>query len=505
MRAARISCAGGWLAIAFLAVAACSPAPEPVRITGDHDGLVLTADVAATGESIIVQSVLRNERDAPVHVVPTQCGRVVDVELERTTFEPEGATWDGSVGAAKELVLDDQRGQQGPDTFHPRRAGSTSSDVPECVRPDSVTRLEPGAEIAERWELPFNAAYSLDVVGSAGMRIGLEAVEAHDPDRLEFLDVLQDADEDEARAGRVVRAELPASQIISRDPTRPPKRPSIGELFDRLVEDERLRSWIEAQPADSWGLATLRQAFPEYGADLATVQFRLLSKEYERAAIVIAQPDGSNPQVTLPDEAFRTRAFERRPGTLPPGVAVIPERDFYSLSDDLLVGEVVLPSGRVVVGEYLSDLDPLDFAVEPGSYPVHATLARYQDQDFDNVSFATLVVSDAPTERWEEAGTIAVDGGSTTIVSVEGRDAMDEVLEGSSDAWLAEQDVIFESLAAHDYLATEYDLTPELNLAHFTSGNGDGGYPVWIGRDAAGNPTRVVVDFFLLHLAWPGT
>ncbi len=48
-------------------------------------------------------------------------------------------------------------------------------------------------------------------------------------------------------------------------------------------------------------------------------------------------------------------------------------------------------------------------------------------------------------------------------------------------------------------------LTPEANLAYFSSGNGDGGYPVYVGFDAEGNPTRVVVDFYLLHLAWPGT
>jgi hypothetical protein len=39
----------------------------------------------------------------------------------------------------------------------------------------------------------------------------------------------------------------------------------------------------------------------------------------------------------------------------------------------------------------------------------------------------------------------------------------------------------------------------------FSSGNGDGGYPVIVGYDAAERPTRVVVDLYLLHLDWPGS
>jgi hypothetical protein len=77
-------------------------------------------------------------------------------------------------------------------------------------------------------------------------------------------------------------------------------------------------------------------------------------------------------------------------------------------------------------------------------------------------------------------------------------------MEAGEDAWSSLDDPIFDSLIAHDYLATRFDLTPELNLAYMSSGNGDGGYPVYIGYDAEGSPTRVVVDFYLLHLAWPG-
>ena len=76
----------------------------------------------------------------------------------------------------------------------------------------------------------------------------------------------------------------------------------------------------------------------------------------------------------------------------------------------------------------------------------------------------------------------------------------DDDQRGSMDL---DQDIFF-SMVAHDYLGTERGLTPETNLVRVSSGVGDGGYPVYVGYDAAGKPTRVVVDFLLLHLAWPG-
>jgi hypothetical protein len=494
--------------LGFVAVTAASTACAPAatattRISGDHDGLTLTADVTASSDTIVVEATVRNERPETVYLVPDQCGHVIDAELERTVSQPEGQAWDGSVQAVKDLVLEDQRADQFPDPFWDARVADPSSGAPGCRTPSQPMALAPGDEIGERRVLPLASAFALAEVGSDGMRIGLEAVEARDPDTMEYLDFLPHDMEEADRIGRVVRAELPASDVIDREPTRPLTGPSKGELFDRLLADKELRAWIEAQPADGWALAELRPAFPDAGPDYADLRLRLLNTAYERAARVVARPDGSDPRLTLPGEADRTRRFARRPGTLPPGIALIPEPAGYTLSDDLLLGDITMPSGRVVVGEYLFDQEPLDVTVTPGSYPVYATLARYQDQAFDSVSYATLELSDAPTVRWEDAGVIAVDGGTTTFVSVEGRDLMRDGFDASQHAWMDENDVIFESVAAHDWLGTTYDLAPGIDLAMVSSGIGDGGYPVWIGRDATGAPTQVVVDFYLLHLGWP--
>jgi hypothetical protein len=174
-------------------------------------------------------------------------------------------------------------------------------------------------------------------------------------------------------------------------------------------------------------------------------------------------------------------------------------------SDDLHLEDVLLPSGRVIVGEFIFDAEPLAARVAPGGYPVHATLVRHPgSSDDERVAFVSLVLSDAPTVRWEEADAIAVDGGTATITSIEGRDEMNGMFDKDELAAMDLEEQIFDSMVAHDYLGTEWALTPETNLIRVSSGVGDGGYPVYVGFDALGNPTRAVIDFLLLHLAWPG-
>jgi hypothetical protein len=100
-------------------------------------------------------------------------------------------------------------------------------------------------------------------------------------------------------------------------------------------------------------------------------------------------------------------------------------------------------------------------------------------------------------------GSVAVDGGSATFTSVEGATLLTEGLERDEREWNDLSERIFDARTAHDYQVVEFPLAEGVNLVEFSSGAGDGGYPVFVGYDAAGNPTRVVVDFYLLHLDWP--
>jgi hypothetical protein len=487
------------IALCLLA-AGCNSAPDrpPVSASGELHGLSLRTDLGYSNGSLIVEARVRNNRPEVVYLDADQCGRVTEAALARTIFEPVGRIWSGSLQAVKRFILNDQEGRQRPDRFAPRIPGRTSTDPPPCVRPKRPFALRPAQEIRERWELPLRDAYGLAAVGSAATVVRVDVVEAEAPDELHFLDILSTGAADEIRAGRSVRVQQPVSSVLHRAPTQRPRRPNNAELYDRMLASPELRRWIEGQPADSWKHVELG---PD--PDRGRFRLRLVGSLYERAALATAKSDGTAVSVEVPTERDRARVYSRRRGTLPAGIALIDEPDGYELTEDLLPGSLELPSGRVVVGESLLDEKPLDLRVEPGSYRAYATLATYEEK-FESVALATLVLSPAPTVRWKLSGQIGVDGGSATFASAEAADLMRKTIDRDEQEWYDLLDRIFDSAAAHDHYATEFALGPGVNLVQFSSGNGDGRYPVFVGYDAAGHPTRVVVDFFLLHLSWPG-
>ena len=483
-----------------------SPSPAPSGLH-ERDGLVLEADIRATTTELIADVVVRNERAVPAHLVPDPCGRVAEVLLIQTAFQPDGHTWDGSLQAVKDLIVRDQVASQGPDRFYPPIPPPDADFASFCQQPEAPIALAPGEERTERWSLPLSLASALDEVGSEGSLVRVEVVEARSADELEFLNVLSWVDADGERAGRNLRVERPAAEIIRPLPSETSERPSRAELFDELVgASPELRAWIEAQPADGWREADLTPAMPDWGAEFLHHRLRLLTAEFERAATVLATPDGVVVSLDLPGLEDLTRQFARSPTSLPPGIGLIPEPDPYVLTENLHLPDLVLPSGGLVVGEYLLEADEglnVETSVPPGRYPVHATLGRHADGDV-RVAYATLVVSSQQTVLWEEAGSIAVDGGSTTFLSIEARDSLIAQFETDEASWERFwMERLFDSLIAHDYLATEMAVHGGVNLAHFSSGFGDGGYPVFIGYDAANHPTQIVVDFFLVHLDWP--
>jgi hypothetical protein len=457
-------------------------ASPAVTTEGDRDGLRARMTLTATGSSLVVETHLVNRRGRVVHVVPDQCGRITDVVLARTRFEPNGRKWAGSLGAVKRFILIDQRSRQEPDRFEPRPRG-------ECVRPKLPIALSPGEAVDERRELPFKGSLALDAVGSAHSLVRTEVLEPRDPNEPEFLDMLPTFAAESARRGRALRLEVRAEQVVHRPPRSGARRPSLGQLYDRLLRNESLRPWLAAQPAGSWRSAQL--------LDLrSAIQFKAITALYERAAAATAQSDGGDVHVRLPRKSDRARTWSRQPGRPPPGIVLARDSHGWTLGDEITPSKLKLPSGRVAIGDYL-DEPPLDLRAEPGAYPVRATLARYRRSKFANVAFATLVLSLRPTVRWHYARSFAVDSGTASITSAEAVSA----LRSSQHSQFSDE--MFDSLVAHDSQVTEFDLGHGLNNVFLTSGDGDGNYPVFVGYDADGRPTRVVVDFLLLHLRWP--
>jgi hypothetical protein len=482
------------LVLAVLLAPACAPAERTATTTasGDRSGLTLRVDVRRKGGSLLVATAVTNTRPEAVHLDATQCGRVADVALARTSPEPEGETYTGSLASVKELILAGQRRSESRGRFAPRRL-TGGSDVPACVRPDKPVRLEAGATIEERWEESVTSFVLLEV-GSEHTAIRAEVVESEAPDSLQFLDTLPANLAEEARRGRNLRVDQATAKVLDQKAVAGFTTLSHALVFDRMVEDSALRGFLAAQPSDSWRRADFR---PE-GEALA---FGAVTAGYERAVTAKVSTDGrtvSDVRVPGPDD--RTRVFARRPATLPPGIARIPEKDDYVLGDEIVPNHLVLPSGQVVVDGLSGDSATLPDRVAPGSYPVNLSVARYPGNDVDTVALASLVVSDAPTVAWREPVVVAVDGGTAGFTSAEGSEALARLAEDESEAFLIAG---FDSLSAHDHAATELPIGENMNLVMFSTGVGDGGYPVFTGLDGEGRPTRFVMDFGLLHLDWP--
>jgi hypothetical protein len=335
----------------------------------------------------------------------------------------------------------------------------------------------------------------LGFLGVGDGRVRVEVVEARHANEQEFLDMLPTGEAEHVRRGRRLRLQERVSRVATRRPAGRAETPSLGQLYDRLLANETLRRWLAAQPPDSW-----RDG--ELFVTPRGVRFKAITSRYERAATATARADAGDVRVHLPAAADRARTWLRRRATLPPGVPVS-ARNGWRITRDLIPDEVELPSGRIVVGEYLLDERPLKVMVKPGRYPVRATLARYRTNRFDSVALASLVLSHRRTVRWKEAGAFAVDGGTATVTSAEGAAHLRRLFDRSQPRWQRASERAFDSLLAHDYQVTEFALTHDLNLVMVSSGLGDGRYPVFVGVDAAGRPTRVVIDFLLLHLDWP--
>ncbi|WP_051023467.1 DUF4241 domain-containing protein [Nocardia pneumoniae] len=190
-------------------------------------------------------------------------------------------------------------------------------------------------------------------------------------------------------------------------------------------------------------------------------------------------------------------------------------------------GDLVLPTGRVIVGDPTGLVFPEDFeaftqTVPGGRYPLTLSVVRFvEDPDHVRVCAAVLVVQQqAVTVHWEQAllagqdPTVlgegeffgfGVDGGMGCLFDASLLDHFATVLDDRADGATGWVELLCgdgpENLVAGIHTVTLAGPTGEPSLTAFESGFGDGAYPVWFGRDLNGNVTSVVVDFLVLDNA----
>ncbi|WP_343951021.1 DUF4241 domain-containing protein [Nonomuraea longicatena] len=167
-------------------------------------------------------------------------------------------------------------------------------------------------------------------------------------------------------------------------------------------------------------------------------------------------------------------------------------------------GTLRVPTGELVACDpyTVSDAKPFAVRVPPGHYPVMLTVVGEGAPAQGRVAAAWLVIDDAPVISWElatrpgedvrtlpdgEAFCFAVDTGMACFVDRAAADGL---------AYLGEPDSRLPEV--RDHVAEVDEPASGANLIAFTSGWGDGAYPVWIGRTEDDGVACVMADMLVL-------
>ncbi|MFI5780920.1 DUF4241 domain-containing protein [Nocardia sp. NPDC051570] len=165
------------------------------------------------------------------------------------------------------------------------------------------------------------------------------------------------------------------------------------------------------------------------------------------------------------------------------------------------IGAVHLRNGRLAISDPTWLHDPAPWlTLAPGRYSVELAVVRFDDPSIHpRVAAARLVVSRTAIASWEMALREGEDPAFLDDESFFGF-GVDSGVAGflDPDAAPAIRTRLEDNYFQHDADPTEL---PIPGLKSFRSGWGDGVYPVWLGRDAAGNLGAVVADFLIAHHA----
>jgi hypothetical protein len=180
------------------------------------------------------------------------------------------------------------------------------------------------------------------------------------------------------------------------------------------------------------------------------------------------------------------------------------------------LGRLRMPTGRLLAvdpGIIFHDRGPLEVTVPPGEYPVALAVARWEPPARSGrVAAARLLVRDEPVASWE----LGLSEGEDAMLLGDGEfygfgvDAgMACIADGAAAGFLlavADDDKRYHATYVDADLDGGIEVTdPETgaNAFAFTSGWGDGDYPVWVGRTAAGAVACFVADLLVVADAPP--
>lgn len=184
----------------------------------------------------------------------------------------------------------------------------------------------------------------------------------------------------------------------------------------------------------------------------------------------------------------------------------------------LPTADLPLPTGQIIACDPFVCLedepDPFPEAVPPGTYTVTAAVVAvswnaHPETHHEHVAAAWLRITDEPIVTWELAGHegkdlaelapeevigYGVDAGTGCFVDASAAAA----LAAHFGEWGDPLEEALYSAEPGRKITSLSDPEGTHTLVAFPSGWGDGGYPTWIGRDAQGQVTGFLTEFFVV-------
>lgn len=440
--------------------------------------------------------------DTAVAYVGINCQNPVSVDFRSTRPDPAGPPYSASASALRDRIMQYRHSLDGSLTFSTQPQDKIPSASSACDQ-SGPPILAPHQHVAFRLSSP------LLVGGTAYV----------DTQTTNVVSVLELGDPPPPGAPpapiqptKTIELKTPLQQVASYALASHAELEATAQRFDSLMKHPDLATWIDTQDPSSWGEARLTDSFK--GDSKWTLTAFNRGYALPLVATGVASKAAS---VQIPTE----------PAARPPFVAaVIPagasERHTgYAEFKDLYVGDLVLPSGRIMVGDPVSSDGMLtfDLGLKAGRYPVHVVTGRprYMGDDYARAAWEVVTLSDSPVTHWApavpaghnakelkpgEAFTWGTDGGEGGFASPEAMKPMDASLVGD----MALYDSLGNREEANGWLWAflTVDSRSGANVFACESGFGDGGYPVFLGLDARNRPAALLSDFAVLDLTFGG-
>ncbi len=155
-----------------------------------------------------------------------------------------------------------------------------------------------------------------------------------------------------------------------------------------------------------------------------------------------------------------------------------------------------LPNGQLAASDaFINDYPVVVSELPRGDYSVELLVAKSQSDE--RVAAARVRVRNEPAASWRRVGAIAIDSGTGAFFDPRISSSITPAnVERFNDGLLKALEM--SSRPTHSTVAISWE---GMTFVAFSTGFGDGSYPVYVGFSVAGLPAAVVVDCEILP--WP--